>query len=148
MRYAGPMDRPAYLREDLFRQIISELERADIHAAANLLRDVGYDVTGNAAGDDLLRIVLAQPSRYLAHTGILSQSNLLAGLFIEFDDGELDEGHTYLIDWEAAEEIAANETVILLRSGGEGAMMPRARIERAFRNGCVIDYKETPSRRK
>ena len=140
------MDRPAYLREYLYRQIVDDLERTDIQAAASLLRDVGYIIPENATQTQLIEAVLAEPSRYLAHTGILSRSDLLAGLFIEFDDGQFDEGHTYLIDQEAAEEIAGNEPVILLRSGGEGAMIPRARIERAFRNGCVIDYQETRNR--
>ena len=64
-------------------------------------------------------------------------------MFIEFNDDELDAGLTYLIDAEAAEEIANNESTILFRNGQEGVLVPRARLERAFAKGCVIDYKET-----
>lgn len=142
------MDRPAYLREDLYAQIVEGIQGVNTNATLNQLRDAGYQVSANATRDEFLEIVLAQPSRYLAHTGILSHSDLLAGLFVEFDDGELDEGHTYLIDREAAEEIAANERVILLRSGGEGALVPRDRIVKAFKNGCTIDYQESANRRQ
>jgi len=94
----------------------------------------------------LLSELFAEPSRFLAaEHNILKDAQCLAGLFIEFNDDELDAGHTYLIDREAAEEIAAGQKMILLRSGAEGALVPRSRIERAFAEGCLIDYQESSS---
>lgn len=134
------MDRPAYLREDLYKQIFEEVGRMSIYEAQNLLRNQGYVIDDNASQSQLFDAVLERPSRYLVNSGILDRADLLAGLFLEFDDGGLDDGHTYLIDREAAEEIASGDRVIMLRSGKEAALVPRKRIERAFRNGCVIDY--------
>jgi hypothetical protein len=134
------MDRPAYLREDLYEQIVEEIGQTPISTAQNLLRNYGYAIEENASRNEVYEAVLDRPSRYLAHSGILGRADLLEGLFIEFDDGELDDGHTYFINREAAEEIASGDPVIMLRSGREAALVPRERIEQAFRNGCVIDY--------
>jgi hypothetical protein len=134
------MERPAYLRQDLYSNILKDVSEISANVLAEKLHIYGYDVPINAVKNELIDVILTNPSRYLAHTGILDKSDLLTNLFIEFDDGALDEGHTYLMDKEAAEEIAAGESVILLRSGREGAMVPRKRIEQAFLNGCVIDY--------
>lgn len=140
------MERPAYLREDLYEQVIRELGELSLDVGQDLLRSYGYNIDKNPSRNDLLQAVLERPSRYLANTGTLERVDHLQGLFLEFDDGQLDDGHTYLIDREAAEEIVGHESVIMLRSGNEGVLVPRARLERAFRSGCVIDYSSRHSR--
>lgn len=134
------MERPAYLREDLYRLIIEKLDKLGADESVRILSDCGYSVPNDPTDAQLLACVLERPASFLAHAGILHRADLLTDLFIEFDDGELDEGHTYRVDAEAAEEIAQDEPTILLRDGRSAVMVPRTRIERAFKNGCLIDY--------
>ena len=137
------MERPAYLREDAHEIISQSLALLDDRALEAVLGDCGYEILDEMDREDLVALVMETPSRYLfCQCDVLSRSDLLSDLFIEFNDDELDAGLTYLIDQEAADEIAAGEATILLRTGREGVLVPRSRIESAYASGCTIDYRE------
>jgi hypothetical protein len=137
------MEPPVYLREDSYKVIQHSTTALDDTELVKALVDCGYDVPQDASRSTLNSIIMDAPSRYLVcRCDLLSRPDLLMNLFIECNDDELDAGHTYLIDREAAAEIAAGDATIMLRSGNEGALVPRTRIERELRNGCLIDYRE------
>jgi hypothetical protein len=139
------MSRPINISPSLYAELLSRFQSMSPEQLHRCLLGAGYDLRGLEPTPSAMRdLVLQSPARFLAHeVDILGSPDLLAGLFIEFDDGELDAEHTYLIDREAAEEIAAGDENVLLRSGGEGFLVPRERIARALANGCTLDYRES-----
>jgi hypothetical protein len=137
------MERPACLRKDVYSIILSALVELDDTAIGATIRGCGYDVEDELTRVEAIAVVMETPSRFLVcECDVLSRPALLSDVFIEFNDDELDAGLTYLIDQEAADEIAAGEATILLRSGRTGVLVPRTRIESAFASGCTIDYRE------
>ena len=130
------------MREDVYDEVVASFEGISAEDLAERLKSCGYKVDARASKEKLQTMVLEEPAQYLAgHLNALRRPEMLTNVFIEFNDGDMDTGHTYLIDAEAAEQIASNDPTILLRDGGEGAMMPRTRIEKAFAQGCEIDYR-------
>ena len=141
------MERPVYISENIYALILSSAEELGVEKLYLKLLEYNYEFEPEAETENLeslIQQVLDNPSPYLYYQlNILSHADLLENLCIEFEDEELDSGVTYYIDAEAAEEIENGDANILFRVGEEGRMIPRARIEEAFKSGCMIDYSES-----
>ena len=139
------MEKPEYLSETLYREIITATENISENILLEKLEEYGYKVTANDLYETMLIKILDDPSAFLANeVGIFEDSTLLGNIVFAFNDGEQDSDVDYLIDERAAQEITEGTKYVTLRRvyDNKARRIQVTRIRHAFENHCEIDYVE------
>jgi hypothetical protein len=139
------MERPVYLKTELFEHILGVINSSTLENLITLARSCGYNVTNASSKDEITETILDKPASFLEKTGLLDIEDWLINLVIELDDGV-----EYFITENAAKEIVAESDFILLTRLIDKKMFAHKleNIREALRANSEIDYLDTLEKKR
>ena len=139
------MDRPVYLKKELFDHILNITDSLSIEELKGLVQQCGYHIAKETTKDAITQIILDRPASFLERTGLLNNADWLTNLVIELDDGV-----NYQITERGAKELSSGCDYILLTRliDKKPIVHTREAIVKALQNNNDIDYLETLERKR
>lgn len=139
------MDRPVYLKIELYEHILAVVGSLPIEELKNLAQQCGYSIGHDATKETVTQLVLERPASFLEKTGLLNNADWLTNLVIELDDWV-----EYQITEEAAKELSSERYyVVLIRLIDKKPLVhTRGAVRKALQNNNCIDYLETLERKR
>ena len=139
------MDRPVYLKKELFDHILNVIDSLSIEELRGLVQQCGYSIGQGATKETITQLVLDKPASFLEKTGILNNADWLTNLVIELDDWV-----EYQVTEEAAKELSSGcYYVALIRLIDRKPFIhTREAVRKALQNNNSFDYLETLEKKR
>jgi hypothetical protein len=137
--------RPVYLKQEIYDYMMEYIKTLTPEELKTTLAKLEYNIVSIQTEQELVGMILDNPTPLLCHIGLLTNRDWLTNLAILLEDDV-----EYWITGHSANQLVGKDYYILLTRliDKKEIIVPRHEIENKLYDGTTIDYLESAERRR